>query len=64
MNLRMVGLILTLLLVTAGPAAAGGKTAGDATVQNCASGCVTGQPIRGHPWTDDMTIVALQRLHR
>ena len=55
MNLRTVGLILTLLLITAGPAAAGGKKAGDATVHNCASGCVAGQPIRGQPWTDDMT---------
>ncbi len=55
MNLRMTGLILTLLLVTAGPATAGGKAAGDASVQNCASGCVAEQPIRGKPWTDDMT---------
>jgi hypothetical protein len=55
MNFRMVGLILTLLLVSATPAAAGEVAAGEASVQNCVSGCVTKQPIRGKPWTDDIT---------
>lgn len=55
MNIRIVGLIFTLLLVTASPAAACGEAAGEASVLNHASGCITQQPIQGKPWNDDMT---------
>lgn len=55
MNIRMVGLILVLFVVTAGPTAECGEAAGEASVQHHTSGCVSKQPIRGNPWTDDMT---------